>query len=124
MEFIYLASPYSHEDPMVKEQRYLAAAEALKTLLLNRIWAYSPIVHCHNLSKIWGLPGDATFWKEYDTAMIRACGGVFVLRLDGWSESVGVKGEIKLASELGKSITYLSPVRLFDDASTVKIPGR
>lgn len=117
--FKYLASPYSDPDPMIREQRYLAAASALQTLLSNKIWAYSPIVHCHELSKLWGLPSDAEFWRDYDAAMIRASDGIFVLRLDGWAKSIGVTGEIKLASELNKSITYLMPGSLFDAASTV-----
>lgn len=115
----YLASPYSDPDPLVREQRYLAAATALHTLLDNRIWTYSPIVHCHELAKLWGMPTDAEFWKEYDAAMIAGSNGIFVLRLEGWAKSVGVTGEIKLASELNKSITYLMPGSLFDAASTV-----
>lgn len=115
----YLASPYSHPDPYVREQRYLAAASALQTLLANKIWTYSPIVHCHELAKLWGLPGDAEFWKDYDAAMIHAARRLFVLRIPGWNESVGVKGEIKLAIELGKSITYLAPGDILNAAATV-----
>lgn len=123
--FYYLASPYSDPDPMVREHRYLAAAAALKVLLANRIWTYSPIVHCHELSKLWSLPGDAAFWQEYDAAMIRACCGLFILRLEGWHTSVGVTAERKLATELGKSITYIMPGEVMNAAASVTLdPSR
>lgn len=108
MEYKYLASPYTDSDPMVREQRFLAAAACLRHLLACKIWTYSPIVHCHELAKLWGMPHDAAFWQEYDAAMIRGSSGIFVLMLPGWAKSTGVKGEIALTAELGKTITYIS----------------
>lgn len=104
----YIASPYTDPDPLVREQRYLRVSEVVVTLLRNGIHCYSPVVHCHELSKTWGLPHDSSFWKEYDEVMIRAARGVTVVRLDGWARSVGVKGEIQLAIELGKPLSYIS----------------
>lgn len=117
----YLASPYSHKDPLTRELRYLAAAGALQTLLANRIWTYSPIVHCHELAKLWEMPSDAEFWAEYDETMVCASTGIFVLMIEGWAKSVGVTGEIKLAAELGKTITYLTPGDILNAASSCTI---
>lgn len=105
--FDYLASPYTDPDPLVREIRYLKTLEVTSILLKNGIWVYSPIVHCHHMSQVFGMPHDAEFWLGYDTAMIKACKHLQVLRLDGWARSKGVTGEIKLAQELGKSITYI-----------------
>lgn len=105
--FVYLASPYTDPDPLVRQMRYLAAASTLRTLLLNRVWTYSPIVHCHELSQIWGMPHDAAFWLEYDSLMIERAHSVAVLTLAGWERSSGVKGEILLATNLGKPVTYI-----------------
>lgn len=105
--YIYLASPYTDPDPLIREIRYLAAASALRTMLRNNIWTYSPIVHCHHLSQIWKMPHDAAFWLEYDQTMIRGARSVTVLCLPGWQRSVGVKGEIEYSLSLGKQISYL-----------------
>lgn len=106
---MYLGTPYSHPEPMTREIRYLQAADALNTLLQNKIWTYSPIVHCHELAKLFSLPKDAAFWLEYNITMLRGSAGLFVLKLEGWAQSIGLKGEIAYAAEQGKTITYLSP---------------
>lgn len=119
--FDYLASPYMDPDPLVREYRFLAAAKAVRELLLHKIWIFSPIVHCHELSKLWGMPPEAAFWQEYDAAMIRACRNLRVLRLPGWARSVGVAGELKYAAEIGRPVIFHDPETLFDAASTVEI---
>ena len=106
--FEYLASPYTHSDPLVREQRYLRTLEATSILLKNGIWVYSPIVHCHHMSQVFGLPYDAAFWAAYNEEMLRASAGVLVLRLEGWHISVGVKEEIQLAIRINKPLNYLS----------------
>lgn len=106
--FDYIASPYTDPDPLVREQRYLKVSELVVVMLRNGIFVYSPIAHCHEMAKIWGLPHDAAFWKAYDTEMIRACRHVSIYMLPGWDKSVGVRGEIDLAIELGKTITYIA----------------
>lgn len=105
--YIYLASPYSHPDSSTRYERYLSAANAARTLLQNKLWVYSPIVHCHDMSERWGLPFDAEFWREYDRCMVQSSREIFVLCLSGWEQSVGVAGEIRLAAELSKPVTYL-----------------
>lgn len=103
----YLASPYTDPDPMVREMRYLRTAEVLVTMLKLGLAVYSPIVHCHELAKIWDLPKDVPFWEAYNATMLSNAKSLSVLRLDGWSRSAGVRGEIALATQLGKSITYI-----------------
>lgn len=105
--FVYLASPYTHPDPLVREERYIRTAATLATLLRNRVWTYSPIVHCHELAKTWGLPHDAKFWFDYDMAMLAKADSLSVLMLDGWHKSVGVKGEMAAAKALGLPITFI-----------------
>lgn len=97
----YIASPYSHPEPLVREERYLRASYYLMQCLRNCEWAYSPIVHCHELAKIWDLPKDAAFWEEYNFVMLRGAKRVKVLRLDGWEKSIGVRDERAEAERLG-----------------------
>lgn len=105
---IYLASPYSHPDPAVREERYRAACQAAAALLLAGQPVCSPIVHSHPLVA-YGVPTGWVFWSRFDRALLARCDEVLVLMLDGWQESVGVQAEIRIARELGKPVRYLAP---------------
>lgn len=105
--YYYLASPYSHPDPAKRSERYGAAVAASAWLFKRSIFNFSPIVSCHPLSVSHSLPGDAEFWKKFDQTMIRMSGGVIVLQIEGWRESVGVQAEIAFANFLGVRVTGL-----------------
>lgn len=104
---IYLASPYNHEDPAVRESRYDAAMKACADLLIAGEHVFSPIVHCHELAKRYELPPGFEFWRDYDHAFLRLCDRMVVLKLDGWKESRGVTAEIELAKELAMQIEFM-----------------
>jgi nucleoside 2-deoxyribosyltransferase len=105
---IYLASPYSHPDPAVRERRFRAACSAAALLLQAGHAVFSPIAHGHVLAE-HGLPTDWKFWQRYDREHLERCDEVIVLMLNGWEESAGVHGEIRQAHELGKRVCYLTP---------------
>src|SRR4249920_519353 len=108
---IYLASPYSHPDPAIRDQRYVAACRATVRLLLGGQSVFSPIVHGHPLVQL-GLSGDWLFWARHDQWHLSRCDEVLVLALSGWEESEGVQAEIDLAQRLGKVIRYLPETSL------------
>src|SRR6478752_4572437 len=91
---IYLASPYSHPDPLIMKTRFLLAEQVTATLLKERLWTYSPIVHCHELSQKFTLPTDFAYWKEYNFHMLRRAEGFWILAIPGWQESKGVTAEL------------------------------
>lgn len=103
---IYIASPYSHPNPDVRQARYEAACRTAVTLLRTGQIIFSPIVHSHPLAA-FGLPDDWAFWGRIDRAMLEWCDEVVVLMLDGWDRSVGVREEIAYARALGLPIRYL-----------------
>ncbi|MBC7855845.1 MAG: DUF1937 family protein [Pirellulaceae bacterium] len=103
---IYLASPYSHPDPTIRDQRYLAACRAAVELLQTGATVFSPVVQGHALSR-FGLPTDWEFWRKHDGEHLRRCDELVVVTLNGWQESVGVLAEIELAREFGKPVRYL-----------------
>jgi nucleoside 2-deoxyribosyltransferase len=103
---IYLASPYSHADPAVREERYHAACRATAALLKAGFVVFSPIVHSHPLVA-FALPTGWDFWEPIDRAYLARCDEVVVLMLDGWRESTGVRAEIAVARELGKPVRFL-----------------
>lgn len=107
--FKYLGSPYSHPDPYVREQRHLMAMAHVAAFLKQGIAVYSPIVHCHELAKVWDMPKEAKFWERYNYTMLAAAEELWVLKLLGWKESVGLQGEIQEAKRIGVSIVELEP---------------
>jgi len=112
---IYLASPYTHPDPAVREARYQAACRAAAELMRRGKIVFAPIAHSHGITQC-GLPSDWTYWQACDRKHLENCDEVVVLMLEGWEESVGVHAEIRIARELGKPVSYLEPV-------TVENPG-
>jgi hypothetical protein len=102
---IYVASPYTHRDRQRMEVRYHAACDFTARLLNDKMWCYSPIVHCHELAKQFDLPRDFEFWKEYNIAMLNVCNKLFILGIDGWKESTGVTAELECARSLKIPVT-------------------
>jgi hypothetical protein len=115
---IYLASPYSHPDPAMREARYQAACRQAAEMLRCGIPTWSPIAYSHALTA-HGLPLDWAFWERFDRAFLEICSDVWVLMLDGWEESNGVQAEIAIARELGKPVVLVEPERALNDRTPV-----
>jgi hypothetical protein len=106
---IYLASPYSHPDPVIKKTRFLLVEQCTAALINQGLYVWSPIVHCYEMAKKFSMPDDAEFWKGYNTDFIRRADSMFVLGIDGWFESKGVMMEIKLAKEALLPVRFVNP---------------
>lgn len=91
---IYIASPYTHVSVDLMERRYEAVRAFTATLLENRVFCYSPIVHCHDLAKHHNLPKDFDFWQDYNRHMLDRSDKLIIFGLGGWKHSKGVEGEI------------------------------
>lgn len=100
-ELVYLAAPYSHPDPAVREARFREINRAAGELMAAGTLVYSPISHTHPILEVCGLPKG---WEAYDRAMLSRCSRVIVLQLEGWEASVGVAAEIRIAEELGLEV--------------------
>ena len=109
----YLASPYSHPNPAVREQRFHAACVTTARLLREGRLVYSPVVHGHPLVR-FGLPSDWSFWERHDRPHLESCSEVVVLTLEGWEQSVGLQAELRHARVLGKPVRYVEPDELRD----------
>ena len=101
MSYVYLASPYSHEDHYVMEKRYQQVLKKTAELMNEGEHIYSPIVHCHEVARQYDLPRDFGFWQHYNRSMLLSAVEMYVLCIEGWKESVGVQEEIKFAESLG-----------------------
>ncbi len=93
---IYLATPYSHPDPSIQELRYEKACELTRILVDNSVPCYSPIAFWNPISVRFSLPGDHGFWSAQDSAAMRGCSDMWVIKLEGWARSRGVANEMNL----------------------------
>lgn len=104
---IYLAVPYSHPDTSVRDQRFEAVNRVAARLMREGYHIFSPISHTHPIAMAGDLPTGWDFWEKYDTAILQCCQKLIVLRLDGWQQSAGVRGEIAIAIGLEIPIEYI-----------------
>jgi Domain of unknown function (DUF1937) len=105
----YLASPYSHSDPAVREERFHAACRATADLVRAGEVVFSPVVYSHPLVR-FGLPTGWGYWEWFDWEVLARCDQVALLTLDGWEASEGVRAEMAIAGELGIPVRYLAVV--------------
>ncbi len=97
---IFLAIPYTDDDPKMIDQR-VAEGEKAVVLLQNKGYSvYCPVVFFHHLGKKHGMPLTWEHWEFQCKHMIGKADKVIVLRLPRWDKSVGVKGEMRTANKL------------------------
>jgi nucleoside 2-deoxyribosyltransferase len=102
---IYLASPYWHPEPAIRNQRFRAACRITAEMIREGTTVFSPVVYGHALMGE-GLPSDWSFWQRHDAEYLMLCDEVVILQIDGWEASEGVREEVRLAIALGKAVTY------------------
>jgi len=112
---IYLASPYSHLDPAIREARFRAVCHVASKLMAEGMFVFSPIAHTHCIAQQGDLPTGWEYWREFDTRMIMACDELWVLMLPGWRESAGLTAERQIASQLQKRIRFMGGVAVLHD---------
>jgi hypothetical protein len=113
---IYLASPYSHPDPAVRQTRFESACRAAAALIQQGLMTFSPIAHSHAICQ-YGVPLDWQFWQQHDLAFLAMCDELVVLKLEGWDRSVGAQAEIAAAKALGKPVSFLDPAVVAEERS-------
>ena len=106
---IYLASPYSHPDPVIKKTRFLLAEQCTAALIKQGLFVWSPIVHCYGMALRFTMPDDAQFWKAYNFDFIRRADALYLLKIEGYEQSKGVMMELKLAAEIGLPVEHVNP---------------
>lgn len=104
---IYLASPYTHADPHIRQLRFDQVCHAAAYLMQEGKYIFSPIAHTHPIAEAGNLPTGWMYWREYDIRMIGACDELYVLLLPGVESSKGVSEEIKIAHSLNKPVKYI-----------------
>jgi hypothetical protein len=108
LELIYLAAPYSHPDPKVVEERIAEICRVDAVLMSRGTFTFSPLLK-HFVKDYANLPGDWNYWQDYCRVTLPKCSQVYVLALDGWEDSVGVREEMKLAELLKIPVFLCGP---------------
>lgn len=80
------------------EWRWEACRVAVADLLAEGRLVYSPVLHNHPILKYKDLGRHWDFWARYDSAMLKKCDKLYVYKLDGWMDSVGLLAETKIAA--------------------------
>ena len=106
-DLMYLAAPYSSDDPQESEVRRYAASAAASVLIHQGATVFSPLSYEQPLLDA-GLKLNAQEWYEFDLTILRRCNSLTVLTLPGWEKSHGIKLEIKEAKKMGIPIRYVS----------------
>ncbi len=106
MHIAYLASPYSHPDPKIKQQRLIIVNRIVFSLMRKGILVYSPLTHNIPIDQL-GIHGNWITWKDFDHEMLSRCDRLIVLKLEGWEESKGVAAEIAKAKEIDIPIEWM-----------------
>ena len=82
---IYLASPYSHPEEEVRDQRYHDVKEVNALMLKSGFMCFCPIVSSYHIAKENQFCTSFDFWGPLDLRILRSCDVFCALTIDGWS---------------------------------------
>lgn len=55
------------------------------------------------------------YWEEYSKLLLEKCNGLIVITVDGWQDSTGLAGEIKLANDMNIPVYYIDNINDMDE---------
>ena len=99
---LYLACPYTHDDPAVREYRFRMATLKAAELISEGNIVFSPLTMTVPMEKMAGLPQTFSYWKRLNFAFIDWCEEMRILNIEGVENSEGVQGEIQYAESIGR----------------------
>lgn len=110
MRLLYLAAPYTHQSPVVREWREESTTSTAAIIMrLTGQAVYSPLTHGHRIAPY--LPNelvlDHEFWMQQCLPLLRMADELLVLPLEGWRESAGVRKEISVAQACLIPVNFL-----------------
>ena len=106
-ELIYIASPYSHDDPKIVEDNFWRVSNYCAAAVSNGEVVMSPITYGHTLLEFKDMPSSWEFWTEFCLSILVKCDKLRVLKMDGWEDSKGVEAEISFAKDHGIPVEYV-----------------
>lgn len=106
---VYVASPYSHDDERIRNLRAQQVEEVAGLLQNDFNYAFIlPITMSHNTGKHMTNKGFSfDHWRDKDLTYIDCCDELWVITLNGWKESIGVKEEMLFANLKGIPVRFI-----------------
>lgn len=102
--YIYLASPYTTGDAMLRYQRVLDVCDVAARLMQAGRVVFCPVAHGSAIADATYPALDVvphTWWMAQCLPLLTRATELWVLQLDGWATSQGVQQEIAWARQLG-----------------------
>ncbi len=115
----YLAAPYTHPNPEVRDWRVRAVTKMTYQLFKAGRLIYSPLTHNIEIDKL-GIFGDFKTWLSFDHGMLSRLDGLIIFKIPGWNESKGLKAELEFAQSLKLPIEEIIPSQEFMDSVSEK----
>jgi hypothetical protein len=110
-ELIYIASPYTNPNSIIRIQNYLDVTKIAADLVSVGHVAISPITYGHVLAECKEMPTDWEFWMDFCLVLLNKCDKLLVCNtIPGWENSKGVSAEIEFAKQNGIKVEYLKPL--------------
>lgn len=108
--FWYVGTPYSRFPDGITTA-FAAACKSTAALVRAGVPVFSPIAHSHPVALYGGLdPLDHAIWLPADAPLMKAAGGLIVVMLPSWRESVGLRHEIEAFEAADKPVIYWAGV--------------
>lgn len=118
IKLCYIASPYSAKGKMSKKEKLkleqarddvVSTVGAKLQLKFKKTHAFiCPITQSAKLKLYEPKLGTKfSFWSSIDCRFIAACDEVWVIMMNGWEKSIGVKKEIEHAIKLHIPVVYI-----------------
>ena len=111
---IFVSGPYSSSDPEVKKVRVKAIASACMKIMQDGNMAISPLTFGLSLieKSEQNLPDSYEFWDRFCREFVATADVMYVLDLEGWELSSGVKDEIAAAKKFNIPVKLVHPYSL------------
>ncbi len=114
---LYLACPYSHPDPAIREYRYSTVNRVAAQLMKANIVVFSPLSHSVPIARhLPDIEMEHQFWMLQDLPHLRRCEELLILGLPGWQQSRGV------CEEMFKALAWRKPITLIEESDIENLP--
>lgn len=105
-EVVYLAMPYGHPDPDVRNDRMEVFYDIAARLIKMGVYVVSPLLHIETCKR-HDIPDNWTYWQAYSEVLLTKCDMMVVITVDGWNTSTGVLGELAFCRQYSIPVTYV-----------------
>ena len=106
----FVSMPYSTTDEAVKRARVIMAKQFCNRIANEGYSPLCPVLVAESMTEYnpkFGEDFSYDDWLNFSLTYLKGCDLMYILRLTGWEESVGVKAEIELANQLGIEIVMV-----------------